>query len=116
MGFGHRVYRTDDPRALILKDIARKFAEKDAETRKWLEIAERTEAVMWEKRKIKPNIEFYAGVVLKALGVPNDVLLAFSAGTGLAGWLSTSFGRYGSNGISVLVSGSVGAEERRWIR
>ena len=115
MGFGHRVYRTDDPRALILKDIARKFAEKDTETRKWLEIAERTEAVMWEKRKIKPNIEFYAGVVLKALGVPNDVMPAIFACNRIAGWVAHYFEQYADNRIIRPVSEYVGPVEQPYV-
>lgn len=115
MGFGHRVYRTDDPRALILKDIARKLAENEMETRKWLEIAETTERVMWEKKQIKPNIEFYAGVVLKALGVPNDVMPAIFACNRIAGWVAHYFEQSADNRIIRPVSEYVGPVEQPYV-
>src|SRR5207244_11750643 len=73
MGFGHRIYRTYDPRARIHKNIAEKLAEERGGSRKWLDIAEEVERIVMDKRKLWPNIEFYAAVVLNALGVPKDL-------------------------------------------
>lgn len=115
MGFGHRVYRTDDPRAVILKGIARKMAERDAETRKWLDVAERTEQFMWDSKKIKPNIEFYAGVVLHGLGIPDDVMPAIFACNRIAGWVAHAFEQYADNRIIRPLSEYVGPAEQAYV-
>ncbi len=115
MGFGHRVYKTDDPRALVLKGIARKLAEKDTETRSCLEIAERTEEYMWDAKKIKPNIEFYAGVVLRALGIPDDVMPAIFACNRIAGWVAHAFEQYADNRIIRPLSEYVGPAEQPYV-
>ena len=65
MGFGHRIYKTYDPRARILKTIAEKLTEERG-SRKWLDVAEEVEKVVMEKRKLWPNIEFYAAVARKS--------------------------------------------------
>src|SRR5439155_365872 len=88
MGFGHRIYRTYDPRARILKNIAEKLAEERGGSRKWLDIAEEVERIVMDKRKLWPNIEFYAAVVLNALGVPKDLMPAVFACNRVSGWIA----------------------------
>src|SRR5439155_20309534 len=57
MGFGHRIYRTYDPRDRILKNIAEKLAEERGGSRKWLDIAEEVARIVVNKRKTLPNKE-----------------------------------------------------------
>src|SRR5215471_12936306 len=61
MGFGHRIYKTYDPRAVILKTVADDLT-RDSKARKWFEMAEKIESTVWEKKALRPNIEFYAAV------------------------------------------------------
>jgi len=96
MGFGHRIYRTYDPRARILKTIVEKLTEKRG-NRKWLEIAEEVERVVMEKRKLYPNIEFYAAVVLNAVGVPKDLMPAVFACNRISGWIAHIYEQYADN-------------------
>ncbi len=96
MGFGHRIYKTYDPRARILKTIAEKLTEGRG-SRKWLEVAEEVEKVVMEKRKLWPNIEFYAAVVLNALGVPRDVMPAVFACNRISGWIAHIYEQYADN-------------------
>src|SRR2546428_2066807 len=96
MGFGHRIYRTYDPRARILKAIAEKLTEGRG-SRKWLDVAEEVEKVVMEKRKLWPNIEFYAAVVLNALGVPRDVMPAVFACNRISGWIAHIYEQYADN-------------------
>ena len=96
MGFGHRIYRTYDPRARILKTITEKLTEERG-NRKWLDIAEEVEKVVMEKRKLWPNIEFYAAVVLNALGVPKDLMPAVFACNRVSGWVAHIYEQYADN-------------------
>ncbi len=97
MGFGHRIYKTYDPRARILKNIAEKLAEERGGSRKWLDIAEEVERVVMDKRKLWPNIEFYAAVVLNALGVPKDVMPAVFGCNRISGWIAHIYEQYADN-------------------
>jgi citrate synthase len=96
MGFGHRIYKTYDPRARILKNIAEKLIEEGGD-RKWLDIAEEVERFVMDKRKLWPNIEFYAAVVLNALGVPKDLMPAVFACNRVSGWIAHIYEQYADN-------------------
>jgi citrate synthase len=88
MGFGHRVYRTTDPRAEILRDIASKTADK-----KFFELARRVEEtairILQQERsrkKLYTNVEFYSAVVMDSVGLPIDLFTATFAASRSAGW------------------------------
>src|SRR5467141_818841 len=98
MGFGHRIYRTYDPRGRILKTIAEKLAQERG-NRKWFDIAVEVEKVVMEKRKLWPNIEFWAAVVLNSLGVPKDVMPAVFACNRVPGWIAHIYEQYADNRI-----------------
>lgn len=90
MGFGHRVYRTLDPRAPILKDLARELSEQSGETR-WLDIADGVNRAMREEmdRRDKPiyaNVDFYSAPVYYTLGIPTDLFTNVFACARAAGW------------------------------
>ncbi|MGA8855742.1 MAG: citrate synthase [Candidatus Bathyarchaeia archaeon] len=88
MGFGHRVYRTTDPRAEILRDVASKTADK-----KFFELARRVEEtairiLQTEKsrKKLYTNVEFYSAVVMDSVGLPPDLFTATFAASRSVGW------------------------------
>jgi citrate synthase len=88
MGFGHRVYRTVDPRAEILREIASKTADKN-----FLELARKVEEtgiqvlqVQQPDRKLYTNVEFYSAVVLDSVGLPPDLFTATFAASRCVGW------------------------------
>jgi citrate synthase len=111
MGFGHRIYRTYDPRARILKNIAEKLAEERGGNRKWLDIAEEVERIVMDKRKLWPNIEFYAAVVLNALGVPKDLMPAVFACNRVSGWIAHIYEQYADNRLIRPLTEYVGPAE-----
>ncbi len=98
MGFGHRIYHTFDPRAVILKGVADELTKRSGQ-RKWLDIALRLEEDVWEKLHLRPNIEFYAAVVLNELGVPRDLMPAVFACNRVAGWIAHIYEQYADNRI-----------------
>ena len=88
MGFGHRVYKTYDPRARILKEYAEYLSEKHGD-RKWISIGEKIEEVMIRelgKKGIFPNVDFYSGIVYSFLGIPRDLFTPVFAMARSVGW------------------------------
>jgi citrate synthase len=93
MGFGHRVYKNYDPRALILKqacyDVLGQLGQKDP----LLDIALELEQIAlsdnyFVDRKLYPNVDFYSGIIYKALGIPSDMFTVFFAIGRMPGWIS----------------------------
>ncbi|MBD2438486.1 citrate synthase [Nostoc sp. FACHB-110] len=90
MGFGHRVYKVKDPRAIILQDLAEQlFAKFGAD--KYYDIAQEMERVVEEKlghKGIYPNVDFYSGLVYRKMGIPTDLFTPIFAIARVAGWLA----------------------------
>ncbi len=93
MGIGHAVYKTEDPRARILKAMSLRLGKKLGQER-WYEISERIEKTAlaeFEKRgktTLKPNVDFYSASVYHMMGIPNDLMTAVFAASRIAGWCS----------------------------
>ncbi|MGH7477175.1 MAG: citrate/2-methylcitrate synthase [Longimicrobiales bacterium] len=90
MGFGHRVYRTLDPRAPILRRFAEEYARRAGDTR-WLDIANRVVEVMGEEmeargKKVYPNVDFFSAPLYYTIGVPADSFTVIFACARAAGW------------------------------
>ena len=90
MGFGHRVYRTLDPRAPILKDLAEQLARTGGDNR-WLDISERVQVTMREEmdrrgKKVYPNVDFFSASVYYTMGIPTDLFTNLFACARMAGW------------------------------
>ena len=114
MGFGHRIYKTSDPRALILKTVADDLTT-GSKIRKWFDMAEKIESTVWEKKGLRPNIEFYAAVTLNALGVPKDLMPAVFACNRVAGWVAHIFEQYADNRLIRPLTEYVGPEEIEYV-
>jgi len=92
MGFGHRVYKNYDPRAIILKKKAMALFEKTGHD-PLLEIALKLEEIVLKdeyfvKRKLYPNVDFYSGFILRAIGIPTDVFPVMFAIGRMPGWIA----------------------------
>ncbi len=90
MGFGHRVYKAMDPRAVILHDYAKKIT-KRAGTEEWLQMAEKIEAYIIEKlgqKGIWPNVDFFSGVVMSSMGIDSDLFTPIFAVSRVGGWMA----------------------------
>ncbi len=97
MGFGHRVYKNYDPRASILKkscaEVLRKVGGGKGETARLLDIAMRLEDVALHdeyfiSHKLYPNVDFYSGVIYKALEIPSNMFTVMFAMGRLSGWIA----------------------------
>jgi citrate synthase len=93
MGFGHRVYKNFDPRATVIQQSAKEVLANLGLDDPLLEIAMRLEEIALEddyfiKRKLYPNVDFYSGIVLRAMGVPTNMFTAMFALARTVGWVS----------------------------
>jgi citrate synthase len=93
MGFGHRVYKSYDPRASIMKETADKLLRKVKESDPLLEIAKRLEDVALSdpyfiERRLYPNVDFYSGVILRAMGIPVNMFTVIFAMGRMPGWIA----------------------------
>ena len=84
-GFGHRVYKCEDPRAGILRDYARIITEKVGDTR-FYEIAQAVEKTMLANSKVFPNVDFYSGILYRAMGIPTELFTPIFAMSRAVGW------------------------------
>lgn len=87
MGFGHRVYKTDDPRSVMLRSIAERLGGPNVEFAKYVE--KKAVEILRELkpgRKLYTNVEFYAGVVMDTVGVPREMFTPTFAASRVIGW------------------------------
>ena len=90
MGFGHRVYKVKDPRAVILQQLAQKLFTHRGKSPLYA-LAEETERVALEllsQKHVYPNVDFYSGIVYDAMGIPTDTFTSIFAMARAAGWLA----------------------------
>jgi citrate synthase len=94
MGFGHRVYKNYDPRAKIIHNVAHDVLEKLADSNNPLfELAMRLEEIAAKdeyflEKKLYPNVDFYSGIIYRALGIPDSMFTVMFALARTAGWVS----------------------------
>ena len=93
MGFGHRVYKNYDPRAKVIKNMAEKILNKLNVQDPLLDIAKKLEEVALKdeyflKRGLYPNVDFYSGIIYRAMGFPTNMFTVMFALGRLPGWLS----------------------------
>ena len=93
MGFGHRVYRNFDPRARILRKAAHDLLESMHIDDPLLDIARDVEEAAladgyFAERRLYPNVDFYSGIILRAIGIPLDMFTVLFAIGRTAGWIA----------------------------
>jgi citrate synthase len=93
MGFGHRVYKNFDPRARIIKKACDEVLNKLGVNDPLLDIAKKLEQVALEDeyfkaRNLYPNVDFYSGIIYKALGIPTEMFTVMFALGSLPGWIA----------------------------
>ncbi|HET7299668.1 MAG TPA: citrate/2-methylcitrate synthase, partial [Oleiagrimonas sp.] len=93
MGFGHRVYKNFDPRATIIRDMCHKVLDELGVNDPLLDVAMKLEEAALKdeyfvERKLYPNVDFYSGIIYKALGIPTEMFTVMFAIARTAGWVS----------------------------
>jgi len=93
MGFGHRVYRTEDPRTKHLREIAERLSHQ-RDTLVIYNKCKKIETTVHQKKGIFPNVDFYAAIVMHALGVPSEFFTSFFASSRVTGWVAHVLEQY----------------------
>ncbi|HXG87146.1 MAG TPA: citrate synthase [Vicinamibacterales bacterium] len=95
-GFGHRVYRTEDPRATHLRRMSKELGEKAGNT-KWFEMSERMEAIVRGEKKLYPNVDFYSASAYYTMGIAIDLYTPIFAVSRISGWTAHILEQYANN-------------------
>ncbi len=122
MGFGHRVYKNFDPRARILKQAADEVLAKLGVDDPLLEIAKRLEEVAladdyFIERKLYPNVDFYSGILYRAMGIPTNMFTVMFALGRLPGWIAHWLEQRNAAGARICRPRQIytGATVRPWV-
>ena len=121
MGFGHRVYRTRDPRAVVLSTAAEQMYQRSDDMKLYTlareveEIAIRLLAERYPERNLKTNVEFYTALLLHGLSLTPDFFTPTFAISRVAGWIAHIFEQKQQSRIIRPDSEYVGVRNRRWI-
>ena len=95
-GFGHRVYRTEDPRATHLRRFSKLLGEKAGEPQ-WYAMSERIEQLVRGEKKLYPNVDFYSASTFYSLGIPVDLYTPIFAVSRMSGWTAHVLEQYRNN-------------------
>ncbi len=122
MGFGHRVYRNFDPRAKIIKKAADELLDKMKISDQQLDLARELEAAAladdyFVERKLYPNVDFYSGIILKAIGIPLDMFTVMFAIGRMPGWIANWKEIHDNSSQRIYRPRQVymGPTERQWV-
>lgn len=96
MGFGHRVYRTEDPRATHLREMSRQLGKRTGEMR-WYAMSRKMEEVMMREKHLNPNVDFYSASTYYALGIPTDLFTPIFACSRISGWTAHVLEQFKNN-------------------
>ena len=96
MGFGHAVYRTEDPRATHLRQFSKEVGERAGNT-KWYEMSRRVEEVMMLEKGMYPNVDFFSASTYYMMGIPLDLFTPIFAVSRISGWTGHILEQYSNN-------------------
>lgn len=113
-GFGHRIYKTNDPRALQLRRIAGELAEHTG-NRKWYDMSEKMREVVWNERQLYVNVDFYSASVYYTLGIPIELFTPIFAISRVAGWTAHVMEQLLDNRIMRPDSEYVGPKNQKYV-
>jgi len=114
MGFGHRIYKTRDPRAEAFRQIAADLCVKAGKT-EWMEIAAHVEKVMMDRKNIPCNVDFFSAPVLYVLGFPPDFFTTVFAASRVAGWSGHIIEQQLDNRLIRPLAEYIGPQEQYYI-
>ena len=95
-GFGHRVYRTEDPRATHLRRMSKEAGERSGNTR-WFEMSAHIEQIINTEKSLNANVDFYSASTYYVIGLPIDLFTPFFAVSRMAGWTAHILEQYADN-------------------
>jgi citrate synthase len=114
MGFGHRVYKTEDPRATSLRQMSAELAAATGDDT-YYRMSRRMEEVVFAEKGLYPNVDFYAATVYHYLGIPTDLFTPVFSVSRMAGWTAHIIEQHADNRLIRPDSEYIGATGLTWV-
>jgi len=113
-GFGHRVYKTEDPRATHLRKLSKELGEKTGNL-KWYDMSRRIETIVMDEKKIACNVDFYSASVYHTMGIPIELFTPIFACSRISGWTAHLLEQYADNRLIRPVGEYIGTTNETYI-
>ncbi len=114
MGFGHRVYRVEDPRAVFLRRMSRQLGEQMGDM-KWYEMSEKVREVVKREKGLEVNVDFYSASTYYVMGIPTDLFTSVFAVSRVVGWTAHVMEQYAHNRLIRPRGEYIGPMDRKWV-
>jgi citrate synthase len=114
MGFGHRVYKTEDPRATHLRRMSAELASASGDDT-YYRMSRRMEEVVLAEKGLYPNVDFFAATVYHYLGIPTDLFTSIFSASRMAGWTAHVIEQHADNRLIRPDSEYIGDRGLQWV-
>ena len=114
MGFGHRIYKKEDPRARHLRRMSEELCSQE-DNKRLYRISHRIEDIVMKAKSICPNVDFYSATVQNALGIPPEFYTTLFAASRISGWVAHILDQYANNRLIRPTSKYIGEYNRKFV-
>jgi len=115
MGFGHRVYKSCDPRSDIIKSLSKELSEKAGDTLLY-PMSEKIEKVLWDEKKLFPNLDFYSATAYHFAGIPTDMFTPLFVFSRVTGWAAHIIEQRADNKLIRPTADYIGPDNKMFIK
>ena len=113
MGFGHAVYKTRDPRNIVIKNVAENLSKSHTDG-SYFEVAQAIEKTIWDEKKLFPNLDFYSACAYHFLNIPTYLFTPLFVCARLSGWAAHIMEQRADNKLIRPAADYVGEDNRAW--